>query len=462
MISNFLVELVDFVWGLPLLFLLLGGGSYLLFVSKLVPLKGFFLAIRLVAGKFHHDGDGSASGQISHFKALCNALSSTVGMGNIAGVAVAISQGGAGAIFWMWVAALIGMNTKFFECSLAVMYRGKDYRGETQGGPMYVIRQALPKSMGFLSVTFAIFGMIGTLPLFQVNQLSSFVNQEYPLGTFALFGAEIFTTQILVGIVSALGVGYILFGGVRRIANWTSSLVPPMCVFYVICGLVILFIQAEKIPSMFALIFHEAFNGRAAFGGAMGIGIVQVLKIGVKRAAFSNEAGIGSAPMAHGNAKTSEPISEGLVAMLGPFLDTIIVCTITALVILCSLPPEALLESNGVLLTANAFEASLPGFGMNFLGVAIVLFSVTTMIGTANYFEKCWSFLFEGKQFFGSTTLILVFCLALVIGSIATQDDVINLIDSGFALMAVPNMIATIWLAPKVKAALREYFRKYA
>ena len=449
MISQFLAVLVDYAWGLPLVILLIGGGSYLLLVSRFIPLTGMKRALHLVLGKYHHDNDARGKGQISHFQALCNALAATVGLGNIAGVAVAISQGGPGAIFWMWVAALIGMNTKFFECSLSVMFRGEDYRGEVQGGPMYVIEKALPSSMKFLAIFFALCGLVGTMALFQVNQLSSYVHAEYGVA------------PILVGLASAIFVGYVLWGGVRRLAHVTSYLVPAMCLFYVICGLVILVINSEKVPYVLSRIFTEAFTGSAAFGGAVGVGLIQVLKIGVKRAAFSNEAGVGTAPMAHGNVKTAEPISEGLVAMLGPFLDTIIVCTITALVILTSLTPEAMSGSSGILLTTKAFEAALPGFGKHFLGLAILLFSVTTMIGMANYNEKCWNFLFKGRSGFGETTFIIVFCLTLIIGSIATQDDVVNLLDSGYALMAVPNMIATVILAPKVKKAFVEYRKKY-
>lgn len=445
MISNFLAALVDFVWGTPLVILLIGGGSYLLFVSRFLPLKGFLKAFQLICSK----PDKNAPGQISHFQALCNALAATVGLGNIAGVAVAISQGGAGAIFWMWVAALIGMNTKFFECTLSVMYRGKDHNGEVQGGPMYVIENALPKSFRFLAFFFAICGLIGTMALFQVNQLAAYVHEEYSVA------------PLVVGVLSALFVGYILIGGIKRLARVTSYLVPLMCLFYILCGVVILFLNAEKIPGLFTLIFKEAFTGQAVVGGAMGLGVLEVLKIGVKRAAFSNEAGVGTAPMAHGNAQTSEPVSEGLVAMLGPFFDTIIVCTITALVILSSLPQEALSESSGVLLTTSAFEASLPGFGKHFLGFAILLFSVTTMIGMANYNNKCWNYLFKGRKGFGEKTFIFVFCMTLVIGAIGAQDDVVNLLDSGYALMAFPNMIATLWLAGRVRKEAKSYFARH-
>ena len=325
-ISDFLNYLVGVLWGLPLVGLLLGGGVYLLFVSRFMPLSGFLQALRLIFGKTHHSGDEVAPGQISHFQALSNALAATVGLGNIAGVSVAIYQGGPGAIFWMWVTALVGMNTKFFECSLALMYRGKDFQGEVQGGPMYVIEKALPKHFRFLAIFFAICGLFGCMAMFQTNQLAIFLHSQYKLDPF------------FVGIVFALLVGVVLMGGIKRLAKVTSSLVPIMCLFYVICGVVIIFIQRERVPQIFALIFKEAFTGAAATGALSGMAVKEIFLIGVKRAAFSNEAGLGTAPMAHSNARTAEPISEGLVAMMGPFLDTLVVCTITALVILISLP----------------------------------------------------------------------------------------------------------------------------
>lgn len=449
MISSFLATVVDYAWGLPLVFLLIGGGFYLLTVSKLLPLRGFFHAFQLIAGKFHHKNEEKAEGQINHLQGLTNALAATVGMGNIAGVAVAITQGGPGAIFWMWVAGVIGMNTKFFECSLSLLYRGHDFQGEVQGGPMYVIEKAMPKSFRFMAYFFAGCGLIGTMALFQINQLGSYVQDEFSVNSG------------LVGVVCAILVGIVLMGGIRRIAHVTQALVPGMCLLYVLSCLYILVVNAGAVPEMFFSIFTKAFTAQAAFGGAIGVAFVEVLKIGVKRAAFSNEAGMGTAPMAHGNVKTPEPISEGLVAMLGPFFDTIIVCTMTALVILVTLDPSTYGDDSGVLLTKRAFEAAMPGFGSYFLGVAVLLFSITTMIGMANYNEKCWDYIFKGRWFMGRTTFIIWFCLTIIVGSIASQDDVVNTIDIGFAFMAIPNMIATIFLARKVEGHLEAYLEKY-
>jgi len=449
LISSFFSSAVDLVWGLPLIVVLLGGGIVLFIYSGLLPLRGFVHALRLVSGKLKLENEEKAEGQISHFQALSNALAATVGLGNIAGVAVAITQGGPGAVVWMWIAALIGMNTKFFECTLAVMFRGRDYRGEVQGGPMYVIQNALPKVFLPLAFFFSFCGMIGCMALFQVNQLSNFMLDQYG------------TDRMFIGVGSFLLIGFILKGGLARLSKVTSALVPVMAVFYVIACVYILGVNIEKIPSLISLILSDALTGKAAFGGAAGYGVMEVMKVGVKRAAFSNEAGVGTAPMAHGNARTNEPVSEGLVAMLGPFLDTMIICTMTALVVLISLPVGSFDDVAGITITAQAFENSLPGWGTHILGIAVILFSLTTMLGMANYNEKCWNFFFRGRKGLGENTFILVFCISLFVGALAELGDVVNVLDTGYGLMAFPNMLATLILAPKVKVAMKAYFKKY-
>ncbi len=449
MLSELLSQLVNYAWGLPLVLLLVGGGSALAIHSRFLPLRGFAHAFRLISGKFKHEGDESDSGQISSFQALTTALSATVGLGNIAGVAIAISQGGPGAIFWMWVSALVGMNTKFYETVLAVMYRGRDYRNEVQGGAMYVLKKTFNRRFHFLAYIFATCGLLGTLPLFQINQLSNYTASTYGISPW------------IVGLTCACVIAYVLRGGIQRLVKVTSSLVPFMCLFYVLCAVLIVFLNSERVPGVFAAIFREAFTGSAAFGGAMGIGFIEIMKLGVKRAAFSNEAGLGSAPMAHSNVKTSEPVSEGLVAMLGPFFDTIIICTLTALVILTSIEPGASSELSGLSLTMTAFESTLPGFGVHFLSLAALLFSFTTMVGTANYGEKCWNFLFRGRFIFKDNTFIFAYALMVLLGSIASADDVINIIDTSYAFMAWPNMIMVLFLAGKAKTALDAYYRKY-
>lgn len=448
-VNQVLLQIVDFVWGLPLVFLLTGGGLFLFAYSGFVPLTGFAHAFKLIFGKFHHKNEEQGQGQITHFKALSNALASTIGLGNISGVAIALTQGGPGAIFWMWVSALIGMNTKFFECSLALLYRGKDYEGEVQGGPMYYITQGMGKKWTPLAYMFTICGLVGTYALFQANQLASFVEGQYQF------------PRAYLGVIVALLVFYILKGGLQRLAQVTSFLVPTMCLSYLLFCLLIIVMNLSKVPTVFAQIFTEAFTGKAATGGVLGYGFIHVLVTGVKRGAFSNESGIGTAPMAHSNARTPEPISEGLVAMMGPFLDTIIVCTMTALVLMLSIGDLSSTNETGIMLTTKAFEQALPGIGTVFLGICLFLFSFSTLVGSANYNSKCWNFLFKGRSIFGKNLFIATYCLSIVFGAAVTVDIAINLLDIAFALMAIPNMIAVLFLAPKVKVAMKDYFAEY-
>lgn len=446
-ISEFLANTANFLWGTPLLVFLIIANIILLYYSKLIPIRGFFHSIKLISGKYATD-DKEAEGQITHFQALCNALAATIGLGNISGVAIAIYQGGPGAIFWMWIAALLGMNTKFFECSLAVMFRGKDYKGEVQGGPMYFIRDGLGQKYNFLSIFFAVCGVIGTLALFQINQLSQFAYEGY--------GVE----KYITGIIFTIAVAYILFGGLKRISSFTSKIVPLMSVLYFILCVIILFMNLDKIPTTFLSIFSEAITGKSVTGGILGYSIMHIIQTGVKRAAFSNEAGVGTAPMAHGNVKTNEPISEGYVAMIGPFVDTIIVCTLTALTILVSMTDEVG-DLNGINLTTFAFESNLGEFGKHALGVIILMFSFSTMIGMANYCKKCWDYLFQGRFKMGEKSFIIYYSSAIAIGAVVQMSNVVNIIDICFALMAVPNIIGTVFLAKKVKEKLKLYNKKY-
>lgn len=445
--TEILINIADFIWGTPLLLFLLSANIILLFYSKLIPLRGVIHSVKLIAGKTHRETDHE-EGQISHFQALCNALAATIGLGNISGVAVAIYQGGAGAVFWMWVAAFLGMNTKFFECTLAVMYRGKDFAGEVQGGPMYYIREGMGSKFGPLATIFSIFGLIGTFALFQVNQMATFMESGYGVNTG------------LTGLFFCVIVGYTLMGGLKRISSFTSKVVPLMSVLYFLLCIVIIFMNFDRIGAVFLGIFTEALSGKSVTGGALGYGVMHMIQTGVKRAAFSNEAGVGTAPMAHGNAKTSEPISEGYVAMIGPFIDTIIICTMTAVVILLAKPSE-LVELNGINLTTYAFTQNYGEAGRHLLGVIIFLFALSTMIGMANYNKKCWDYLFKGKLGMNEKTFIAFYSISLVIGAIVQMDSVVSLIDICYGLMAVPNILATVYLAKRVKLALNSYNQKY-
>lgn len=448
-INYWVSEAASFVWGLPLLILLIGGGLYLLIYSRFLPFAYFAHAINVLRGKYDNPND---PGEISHFQALMTALSSTVGMGNIAGVAVAIAVGGPGAVFWMWVSAIVGMSTKFFTCTLAILYRGKDDAGEIQGGPMYFIVEGLGKAWKPLAIMFSVAGLVGALPVFNVNQLTQAINDILlvPNGY-----EKSFSTDLVIGIVLALITGVVILGGLNRISRTASRIVPAMVGLYFIAVLAILFINVDVVPYYFKLIFTDAFaannyTGDPMFGGILGALIV----LGIRRGAFSNEAGIGTAPMAHGAAKTNEPIREGLVAMLGPFIDTIIVCTLTALSILVTGVWKTS-EANGVSLTAKAFSDAIPGFGPYLLLVCIAVFSISSLFSYSYYGTKCLSFLFGTRH---KHIYNYFYIGSILLGATTSLSLMINLIDTFFALMAIPTMLTTLILAPKVMARARLYF----
>lgn len=450
-IEEIISEFASFIWGLPLLILLIGGGLYLLIRSQFLPFRFFGHAIQVLRGKYD---DPNAPGQISHFQALTTALSATVGMGNISGVAVAIAMGGPGAIFWMWISAIVGMSTKFFTSSLAIMYRGKDTNGELQGGPMYFIVEGLGKAWKPLAVFFSICAMVGALPVFNVNQLTQAVNDILLIPN----GVEVTNyTNLGIGIFLVIITGIVVLGGLKRIGKVTSRLVPSMVLLYFILVVVILITHIDVVPKYLGMIFTDAFSADfikpdAFFGGALGTLII----LGIRRGAFSNEAGIGTAPMAHGAAKTTEPVREGLVAMLGPFIDTIVVCTLTALAILVTGVWQTS-SDNGVSLTATAFAEAMPGIGKYLLMICIAVFSISSLFSYSYYGTKSTSFLFGAKN---KKIYNYFYIASILLGAVASLDMMINLIDSAFALMAIPTMIATILMAPRVMKEVKKYRQK--
>jgi alanine or glycine:cation symporter, AGCS family len=446
-IDNFLSAAVDYAWGWPLIVLLIGGGAYLTILSRFLPFLALRHSIEILRGKWDNPDD---PGEISHLQALATALSATVGVSNIAGVAIAITQGGPGAVFWMWVAAVVGMGTKFFTCTLACMYRKTDVDGTAQGGPMYYIEVGLGRRWRFMAIFFSCCGLIGCLTLFQTNQLAEILSTNYSVAPW------------ITGVASAAIVASVIFGGIQRIARWSEAVVPAMCFFYVASCLYILATRIELVPQIFLGIVHDAFTGTAAVGGAAGVAVSRVIMTGVKRAAFSNEAGIGTAPMAHGAAKTDEPVREGLVAMLGPFIDTIVVCSMTAFVILSSdhwrQQGDSETTLRGVSLTAESFQSVYGPIGILFVTICVALFALSTMVGYAYYGRKCFSYLVgshRGKYY------DMFYIVMLFVGAVWSAESVINLLDTAFALMALPNMIATLILAPRVMQAARDYFDRY-
>ncbi|MDP5168690.1 MAG: alanine:cation symporter family protein [Bacteroidia bacterium] len=436
----------DYAWGMPLLILLIGGGLFFLIYSRFAPFLYLGHAVNVLRGKYD---DPDSPGDINHFQALSTALAATVGMGNIAGVAVAITTGGPGAIFWMWISATVGMATKFFTCTLAIMFRGKDSLGHIQGGPMYVIREGLGKKWQPLAVFFSLAGLIGCLPLFQANQLRESVFQVF----LAPAGIEDSTNlRLIIGTGMALVVGLVIFGGIKRIGNVAAKMVPAMVLLYVGSVLTIILLNADKIGETFGLIFSDAFTGSAVLGGALG----ELIRTGVKRAAFSNEAGIGTAPMAHGAAKTEVPIREGLIAMMGPFIDTIVVCTMTALALIIT-GAWSSGNTQGISVTLQAFEIGLPGVGSYLLMLCGAIFALTTLFSYSYYGGKCLGYLVGAQN---QHWYNYFYVASIVFGSVVSITSVINIIDGMFALMAIPTMLSTIMLSPKVASAAKIYFQE--
>ncbi|OUR90794.1 sodium/alanine symporter [Flavobacteriales bacterium 34_180_T64] len=450
-LDELLKSFSDLAWGLPLLILLIGGGLYLLILSRFLPFRYIGHALQILRGKYDDPND---PGEISHFKALTTALSSTIGMGNIAGVALAISVGGPGAVFWMWMSAIVGMSTKFFTSTLAVMYRGKDTNGALQGGPMYFIREGLGKAWMPLAILFSVSGLLGALPVVNVNQLTQAINDIILEPNGVTVGL---TSNLIIAFVLVVLTSVIILGGLKRISDTASKMVPSMVALYFVLVLIILAAHIEEVPKYITIIFTDAFaaenyKGDPFFGGVLGA----LVLLGIRRGAFSNEAGIGTAPMAHGAAKTDEPVREGLVAMLGPAIDTLIICTLTALAILVTGVWQTT-NDNGVSLTASAFNEVMPGYGQYLLMICVFVFSVSSLFSYSYYGTKCMSFLFGAhrKQYYN-----YFYIISIVLAATTPFSMMINFIDGVFALMAIPTMIATIIMAPRVVKEIKSYLKR--
>ncbi|MBN1910210.1 MAG: alanine:cation symporter family protein [Pirellulales bacterium] len=433
---------------------LLAGAVFFTIRMKFFNLRGFWHAIQLIRGKYDKPGD---EGEVSHFQALASALSATVGLGNIAGVAIAVGMGGPGAIFWLILAGLLGMSSKFTECTLGQMYRKVDRDGTVSGGAMHYLRDGLADLGlaplgGILSVMFAVMCMGGSFGGGCVFQISQSLNQLK--GQFPVLGEH----PWIYGLVMVVAAGVVIIGGIRRIAATAEKIVPLMCTIYVLAALYILAIHITEIPAAFALIFREAFSLKAGWGGFLG-----VMVVGIKRAAFSNEAGIGSAPIAHAAAKTDEPVSEGTVALLEPFIDTVVVCTMTGLVVVITGAynnPELahLREANeGAALTSEAFATVIWWFPY-LLTVAVVLFAYSTLISWSYYGERCWSHLFGRRTSILYKFLFLGF---VFLGSIVTASKLLDFSDLMILSMALPNILGLFLLSGKVRRGLDDYWRKY-
>ena len=448
-VGNGIAAFSDFICGYPLFFLLVGGGLFFLCYSKFAPLRYYGRAIQALRVK-----DDSAAGQISSFEALTSAIAATVGMGNIAGVAVALSIGGPGAIFWMWVSAIVGMATKFFEGTVAVMYKGKDDAGETQGGPMYMIMEGLGRNWKPLAVFFSIFGLIGTLCVMQSNQLTESV-------TTLFFTAEqnTVTLRLIIGLIITAIVSFVVIGGIKRISKIATRLVPTMVALYFLLVFYILVRHIGLVPGVFG-----AFTPRGALGGGIG-SIIMIALTGVRRAALVNEAGVGTASMMHGASKNNEPVREGLVAMIGPSIDSGLICTLTALAILIgsALDPaivpagSGMGSMEGLRYALNAFQAAIPGVGNYLLFAIVILFAFSTMFSYSYYGQKCTGFLFGARY---AKYYNYFFLAMLVVAAIIPLRVAVSLIDAAYALMAFPTMFTLFMLAPKARKEMDRYFAK--
>jgi len=417
--------------------------------SKMLPYRFFGHAVNILRSKYDNPDD---PGDINHFEALSSALAATIGLGNISGVAVAIATGGPGAVFWMWMSALVGIATKFFTCTLSIMYRGKDSNGDIQGGTMYMITEGLGKKWKPLAILFAVAGMFGALPVFQANQLNQAIRDIILVPNGWADANNHFGTDLITGIVILLIVGTVIFGGIKRIGKVASRMVPSMVILYVVSVLTILGIHFDVLGEYLILIVKDAFTADAALGGAVGALIIT----GVRRAAFSNEAGIGTATLAHGAAKTKEPVREGLVAMMGPFIDTIIVCTMTALAILVT-DVWRTGDENGITLTASAFEEALGPVGIYLLMICVTIFAASSLFTYSYYGTKCLGFLAGAQR---QKWYNLFYVGSIILGATASISAIINLIDGMYAVMAIPTMTVALLLSPRVMEAARDYFNR--
>ncbi|MBY5945940.1 alanine/glycine:cation symporter family protein [Photobacterium rosenbergii] len=447
-LANFISAINGFVWGVPMLVLILGVGIYLTLGLKLMPIAKIGAGFKLLWTGRIPEKEEEAKGEISPFNALMTSLSATIGTGNIAGVATAIFLGGPGALFWMWCTALVGMATKFAEAVCAVKYRETDANGNHVGGPMYYIKNGLSSKWAWLGTAFAIFGGLAGFGIgntVQSNSVAAAVESSFGI------------SPMISGLVMMILVGLVLMGGIKRIADVAGKLVPLMAAFYIASGLIVLIMNISEIPAAFSLIVTSAFTPVAAQGGFAGAAVWAAIRFGVARGIFSNEAGLGSAPIAHAAAQTKNPVAQGLVAMLGTFIDTIVVCSITGLAIVVS--GSWLSGETGAALTSAAFASALPGIGNYVVAIALSIFAFTTILGWSFYSEKCIQYLFGVKAIVPFRVLWII---AVPIGATSSLEFIWLLADTLNAMMAIPNLIALLLLSPVVFKLTKEYFELLA
>lgn len=443
-LNSLVNQLNGLVWGPPMLVMILGTGLFLMLRLKFMPLSKLGAGFKLMwQGRKKGEGE---SGEITPFQALMTCLAATVGTGNIAGVATAIFLGGPGALFWMWCTALVGMATKYCEVVLAVHYREKDERGEHVGGPMYAIKNGLGKKWLWLGSAFAIFGGLagfGIGNMVQVNSMASALEASFAIPSW------------VTGVATMVITGLVILGGIKRIGKVAASLVPFMCVAYIVASIVVLVVHADAIPGAFTLIFNHAFSPAAATGGFAGAAVMAAIRFGVARGIFSNEAGLGTAGIAQAAGTTNSAVRSGMIGMIGTFIDTIVICSMTGLAIICSGVWTSGLS--GAALSAAAFESAMPGVGGYILTIALVIFAYTTILGWSYYGERCWEYLVGTKAIL---PFRILWVLAVPFGAVAQLDFAWLVADTLNGLMAIPNLLSLLLLSPVVVKLTRDHFAR--
>lgn len=451
--EEILEKINNFIWGVPALFLILGVGIYLTFRTRCIQIRLLPKALRTFLSAFKRKR--TKDNDVTPFRALCTALAATVGTGNLVGVAGAISIGGPGSVFWMWISALLGMVTKFAEAVLSIVYRVKNKNGEFIGGPMYMIQNGMGRRWKWLAVLYAFFGVIAAFGVGNATQINAVIGGIN--NTIIAFGGKATTIgNLLIGVVLAITIGFILLGGAKRIGAIVEIIVPFASLAYIILGLGVLIVHYQRIPGAFSEIFHGAFTPQAVTGGAIG-STIQALKVGTRRGVFTNEAGMGTASIAHSAANTSHPVEQGLMGIVEVFVDTIVICTITALVILCSNMVIPYGSDTGVELTSQAF-ASVYGDWVNiFLAVALSSFAIATVLGWGFYGIRCAQYLFgqRASKVFAWLQITMVLLGAILkTGTVWIFAEIVN------GLMAIPNLIVLVFLTPELIRQINDYNRR--
>ena len=445
----------NFIWGVPAMVCIFGVGLYLSIRTNFLQIRKFPYAIKTTLGRIFRKRDAS-DGAITPFQAVCTALAATVGTGNIAGVAGAIAIGGPGAIFWMWVSALFGMCTKYAEVTLAVHYREINANGELVGGPMYYIKNGLSKKWHWLAYLFAAFGVLtvfGTGNATQVNTITTAINSAL-LNYNVISESAVSTSNLIIGIIIAILIAMILLGGIKRIGHVTEKLVPFMALLYILLGLGVILLNIQNVPAVFVSIFRGAFQPRAVTGGIV-LSMFTSLKKGVSRGIFSNEAGLGTGSIAHACADTKKPVKQGMFGIFEVFTDTIVICTLTALVILCSGVAVDYGKAAGAELTILGFTSTYGSWVSIFTAVAMCCFAFSTAVGWGLYGARCIEFLFSEKVI---KPFMVIYSLVAILGATANLGLMWSIAETFNGLMAIPNLIALFLLSGTVVKLTKEYF----